>query len=237
MKCDLDIQILKEKIKNGESYEKIGKYFKCGHNKIYYWCNKLNIKKNKNSLINKKFGLFTVIEYFGKKGDHKTWLCKCECGNSKIMTTNEINTKIKKFKISSCGCHKSNIEYQKSINQWQGYEKITGSWFSKCKWGASVRNLEFSISKEDIWNQYIKQNKKCALTGQLVIFKTSRKDKNDTASLDRKDATKGYTIDNIQIVHKDINLTRLDYTIDEYKNICTKVHNYSNNNEQLDYCI
>lgn len=57
------------------------------------------------NLINQKFGRLTVIELAPKKvlpcGNSVTmWLCKCECGNTKVVPAN--NLKIGKTK--SCGC-------------------------------------------------------------------------------------------------------------------------------------
>ena len=59
--------------------------------------------KNFNDLIGKKFGKLTVIKNVGIDKKYNTlWLCKCDCGNEKIVARYKLtigNTK-------SCGCLK-----------------------------------------------------------------------------------------------------------------------------------
>ena len=51
-----------------------------------------------------------------------------------------------------------------------GYKDITSErWYSLVH-GAKSRNLEVSIKIEDVWNLYLKQNKKCALSGLPVLY-------------------------------------------------------------------
>ena len=51
--------------------------------------------------------------------------------------------------------------------------------------GAKERNLEFTVTCDDIYNKYIQQNKKCALSGLDILFNKDRKI--TTASVDRID--------------------------------------------------
>ena len=44
-----------------------------------------------------------------------------------------------------------------------------------------------------------------------------------TASLDRIDSTKGYSKDNIQWVHKDINCMKMDFSQQYFIDLCVKV--------------
>lgn len=51
-----------------------------------------------SNLIGKKFGMLTPVEYIvGSK-----WMCKCECGNTTIVTTSHLTTN----HTRSCGCLK-----------------------------------------------------------------------------------------------------------------------------------
>lgn len=47
--------------------------------------------------------------------------------------------------------------------------------------------------------------------------------KTKTASLDRIDSLKGYTLDNVQWIHKDLNYMKCDYEENEYIEWCKKV--------------
>ena len=58
----------------------------------------------KNPMIGKKFNMLTVIERAENQGEGKLekryWKCKCECGNTTIVTTGSLKT----GHIKSCGC-------------------------------------------------------------------------------------------------------------------------------------
>lgn len=48
-----------------------------------------------------KFGLLTVIDYASpSKYRHKQWLCRCECGNTKVIREEALL----KGRAKSCGC-------------------------------------------------------------------------------------------------------------------------------------
>jgi hypothetical protein len=51
-------------------------------------------------LTGKKFGILTAINRIGTKDRQALWLCKCECGNEKIIKASSLNTN----KCTSCGC-------------------------------------------------------------------------------------------------------------------------------------
>jgi hypothetical protein len=75
-----------------------------------------------------------------------------------------------------------------------------------------------------MWDVYINQNKKCKYTNFLISFPKSSRDK-DTASLDRIDPTKGYTKNNIQWVHKDINYMKWKFSDLQFVNYCKIISN------------
>jgi hypothetical protein len=70
----------------------------------------------------------------------------------------------------------------------------------------------------------IQQNYKCALSGlDIKIYYGGIDKQTNTASLDRIDNAKGYTEDNIQWVHKDINWLKQDFTQEYFIKLCHKV--------------
>ena len=65
-----------------------------------------------NDLTGKRFGRLTVIKYYGSNKKGKSlWLCKCKCGNNKIVLGNSLVTNLTK----SCGCY--NKEHSKKYIQ------------------------------------------------------------------------------------------------------------------------
>lgn len=97
--------------------------------------------------------------------------------------------------------------------------------FYKIKRSAEIRDIIFNINVEYIWKLFLKQNRKCALTGMEIHFAdTCREDKYDvTASLDRIDNTKGYIENNVQWLHKDINLMKQKFTQEKFIQYCNMI--------------
>ena len=111
---------------------------------------------------------------------------------------------------------------------WKGYEELSSVYFSRVKNNAKIRNLEFNITIKQMWDLFLKQNRKCALSGLELKFHKKRKMASDgNASLDRIDSSKGYTNDNIQWIHTDINQMNMEFAEDKFHNYC-KVITYYN---------
>lgn len=98
-------------------------------------------------------------------------------------------------------------------------------WFNKFKSAAKERGIPFLITPEDVALQFSKQNGLCALTGQDLSFKVPRGKIHD-ASIDRIDSNKPYSTDNIQIVHKDINMLKHTLPQEVFISLCKKVADY-----------
>lgn len=106
---------------------------------------------------------------------------------------------------------------------WQGYGEISGNYWSGIRKCASKRNLEFTLTIEEAWELFLKQNRKCRFSKIELTFPIKFKDKNQgnyTASLDRIDSDKGYTKDNVQWVHKLINIMKQDMKDEEFIEWC-----------------
>jgi hypothetical protein len=87
---------------------------------------------------------------------------------------------------------------------------------------AKLRGLEVDIVPDDIYIQYVKQDKKCALSGQTMILCS---DKNlSTVSVDRINSKLGYYKDNIQLVLKKYNQAKMDLSDKEFYNLCKSVY-------------
>jgi hypothetical protein len=98
------------------------------------------------------------------------------------------------------------------------------SFFKKYEVGAHQRNKEWKITAQDAASQLELQDSKCALTGVHLDAGASGCHLNQiTASLDRIDNSKGYTADNIQWVHKDVNMMRGALTIERFQELCKMV--------------
>jgi len=78
---------------------------------------------------------------------------------------------------------------------------------------------DFTIS--DAESLYLEQAGICALSGLTIRLRPKN---NFTASLDRKDSTKGYTKDNVQWVHKHVNILKSSLNIDTLIDFCRLIY-------------
>ncbi len=166
-----------------------------------------------NNLTGKKFGkLFVKSLHHLDDRQQCWWLCKCKCGKEKLIRSYNLSHGYTK----SCGC----------INV-KRHGDITGSYFSAIKYHAKSRNLVFGLKIEDVWELFLKQNKKCAISGVEINFDTKIRG-NTTASLDRIDSEKGYVAGNVQWVHKDVNQMKSNRNEIEFLKWIDTIHNYKN---------
>jgi hypothetical protein len=103
---------------------------------------------------------------------------------------------------------------------WKGYKDIPFHWFSKY-FLRKGRNREGDITIQQIYDLWIKQNKKCRLSGVDIDF--IRRDNGVSASIDRIDSSKEYTIDNVQLVHKDVNLMKNHFNQEYFICMCKMI--------------
>lgn len=103
------------------------------------------------------------------------------------------------------------------------YKGIRISWWNKYQLGAAYRNINWNLNIEDAAMVLNKQEWKCAFSGLDLVC--SGNTSQITASLDRIDNSKGYTIDNVQFVHKDINMMRGSLDVQKFIYFCSLVSN------------
>jgi hypothetical protein len=206
----------------GLSSRQIGLKLGVTNTTVQYWVKKLGLKfklsKQRNGLrppkyfcVGKRFGYLEVLEMIpSEKTLRKSYkvLCKCHnCGNSEYI--GDIQN-ILRGSTTSCGCRIDQYLKNRGSNssQFTGYKEITGTYWGHLKAKKCERKNPLKITIEQAYALYIKQNKLCALSGLPLVFGRSSYPRETTASLDRIDSTKGYTLDNIQWVHKNINLMK-----------------------------
>ena len=105
------------------------------------------------------------------------------------------------------------------------YEDILYSWFDVKKRSARDRGYAWDLEIEDVWQMYVDQDKKCALSG--IDIGWSKSGMTATASIDRIDSSEGYLLENVQLVHKDVNFMKQNYDQDYFIETCKKIASYN----------
>lgn len=146
------------------------------------------------------------------------WMCRCDCGEEKIFSSDHLTRK--RNPVKSCGCKR--IRSGSEHHQWSGCGDISGNWWynhvKRDLFGKERRAyLEGDLTIDQAWDLFLEQDKKCALTGlELTIGDRPE----DNASLDRIDSSIGYTLSNVQWVHKDINKMKNIYSDEYFRHMC-----------------
>ena len=157
--------------------------------------------------IGDKFDNLIIIgftrEYSNNENGRLLAICECICGNKKTKRIDNLKSTI----IHSCGC--------KPPAHCVKIGGIYRSYFNEIKANAANRGITFNVTMNDLWAIYEQQNGKCALSGIDIGFAKMAK-LPSTASLDRIDSSKDYSINNIQWVHKDINKMKMDLNQDRF---------------------
>jgi hypothetical protein len=179
----------------------------------------------KKNLLNQSFGNLVVKFYVKRDNNQKIiWKCACSCGNFTLVRTSDLTTR----KVNSCGCLKKGLKKNVRLlgsnhKNWKGYGEISGSYLRILQNQAKVRGIVWNVTPDYLWELFVKQNRKCALSG-IDIFFTRRKGKRQTASLDRIDSNKDYIEGNVQWVHKKVNNLKGALSEDILYNVCRAIY-------------
>lgn len=161
-----------------------------------------------------EFHFLTVVGPAPSRSKCAMYFCDCRCGrvNVPVRARYLVNKKTK-----SCGC------LRKSGANWRGHGGISSTYWSRLKYDAAARDLAFSVTIEQAWDKFLTQGGTCALTGVELVFDRNRQKAHQTASFDRIDSDKGYVLDNVQWVHRDINMMKRDIPQTRFIEWCRKV--------------
>lgn len=217
-------QILNNKInKEHKTLKEIAKELNVSDKIVGKYCKEYGIKplgKNGHavkSIMGKKFGTLMLdldVHFIKNLGNNKFYYrFICDCGKKCYRKTSYV-----KSSNVSCGCRRV-IWEQKSAH----YD-ISNTCLRRLRRGAKKRQIKFDITLEDIWNQYLLQNKLCYFSGLKIFFEPKSVDlSKQTASIDRINNNDYYHKHNIVIVHKRINLMKHNMTEEEFMYWCQLV--------------
>lgn len=186
---------------------------------------KRNVKEQE--LTNKEYDHLTLLEPIRERG-HIRWRCRCRCGKE----VTRLEYCILRGTATSCGCQHPRRKKGSDHLSYRGCGELNGQYFGHLKRMAAIRDHDFEVTIEELWELFKKQDDKCALTGLPIHFESFRNKAigvEQSASLDRIDSSKGYVPGNVQWVHKDVNVMKNDYPEDRFIEVCNLVTAFKGN--------
>lgn len=182
-------------------------------------CKKCSARERTIKLqIGSRYNHWTVIEGPIYKNSTAFYKCRCDCGKEQLIVPITLLDNKHNKQCLKCA-QKENKQIFMKENGKVGELNLTR--YTHFKTSALKRGYEFNVSIEYLWNLFISQNRKCAITGDdIPDFRL--------ASLDRIDSNKGYIEGNVQWVTKQANLSKHIMSMNELYEFCRKVLNHAN---------
>lgn len=178
------------------------------------------VKRPREDLTGKVFGKFTVLSRLPPRGRNSQWLCQCKCGEIRKHDGYTLR------KGKAAGCNKC----CETSYKWEGTGDISKTFWTMIEGRAAYKGQEFKISIDFGWELFLKQDRKCVLTGEPLVFAAVYKtgtSKKQTASLDRIDSSIGYLEHNVQWVHKVVNVMKMHSEQNDFIAWCRKVSEHN----------
>lgn len=172
------------------------------------------------------FGLWTVLSEYERKpyaggGANTRWKCRCVCGLEKFVAAGSLRAG------TSSGCNKCKMRFCAGESRKRDPETVRvlpGSHYARIRSRAAESGLLFSITHEQAAALLVEQRFTCALSGVRI---ESGGNCRRTASLDRKDSKVGYVIENVQWVHKSLNMMKGSLTDSAFISWCAAVSRHN----------
>lgn len=160
----------------------------------------------------------------------KYFKCRCKCGLEKYVQIDALKKNQSK-RCSSCAGKQITLS-EGFTKSWNGQKcgELNRTLFAHIKSKADARNMEFRLTQQFLWDLLVEQDFKCKLSGLPIYISTKIKNGNPdfsfiTASVDRIDSKKGYTKDNVQWVHKDVNRMKQAFPEERLLELCQLITN------------
>jgi len=198
-------------------------------------------KKPKIDITGQRFGKLEVLRMeYSTRTKTKMWMaiCKCHVCGREDYSVRPAVLKNGQKNTENCGCERQYIfrsQKGKRNKKFKGYEEIRASYVSSILRRAKKHNFDFELDAKFLWELFLKQGRKCALSGVDLFFDSSGNRKYEyfkkgNCSLDRIDSNGSYTKDNVQWVHKDVNLMKMYLDQEIFIEWCEKIIKNQNQN-------
>ena len=180
----------------------------------------------KNRLqIGAKFNRYIILRQIstqerkdlGYKDTSIYYLCKCDCGNERIVKSSALRNNLSK----SCGCIKEQVRPKANlITLYKQYIK-----------SANYRNISFKLSIEDFEKITSSNCSYCGDSPSTIMVQKLQKSEAIPYiynGIDRVDSSIGYTFNNCLPSCNQCNIMKLDYSFEEFIDKIKQIYKYSN---------
>lgn len=171
---------------------------------------------------NVTFGFYTLASTEEKKSKDGKRMAhvRCACGKEEYKLLYHLRIG-RCTSCKSCASKRTSVNHKPPVKR-KGCGGLSGTHFNAIKFGATRRGIAFNLTPEYMWSIYTGS---CALTGVPTTLVPKIKNSNVdwdaiTASLDRKDNSKGYEEGNVWWVHKEVNRLKNNYKLDDLYKWC-----------------
>lgn len=166
--------------------------------------------------VTEQYRLTTDLKY-----NYAEWFCHCSCGSSKWVN----GANLRANRITSCGCAR-----KEHPNWGQKYLPLDSKYFFKAWYvywlnKTISKGRRFDLTIQQLDQIYDRQDGKCFYTNQPFILATQAKHclLESNISLDRIDISQGYSLDNVVMCTKMVNIARNVCTQQDFIDMCRQV--------------
>jgi hypothetical protein len=164
---------------------------------------------HRKDLTGKTSGWLTALHPTGQQDRQGNclWVCRCRCGKELVKRSAEFGKKPRREGQAeqSCGCNRPRVYSSK----YGGAGHLSGHRFGCLQTQAKHRGHAFDVTIEYLWEKFVEQEGRCALSGvPLFLSKKASFPDETRASLDRISSELGYITGNVQWVHPAINFMK-----------------------------
>ena len=177
--------------------------------------------RKRSKLTGQKFGKLTVVKFshINKRGN-SCWVCKCNCGNEKIINS----ASLKKGGTTSCGCLWKAQKLPKGI-------AARNRVILKHKDSTKRRGIEQALTDEQIIAIHKRDCHYCGISPSNTYSLLKLNGSYTYNGIDRVDNNKGYTIDNVVPCCTFCNRAKHTKTYDEFISWLKRIQLYLTVNE------
>ena len=187
-----------------------------------------NPAHNRVDRTGQRYGRLTVECYHETRGKVARWLCRCDCGNEKVVSGGRLGRGTK-----SCGClHREVIKSPRRLyTKLSDHDAAIRHFKNTYVGSAKQRGLEFSLSDSDVSRLAVGSCTYCGIIPSLPSKRSCRRKRVDTKTLvngiDRVDSAKGYVSGNVVSCCFNCNRAKGTMDIPEFKQWIEKIYNHS----------